>query len=283
MHKKRFGVLLIIVVLSLLLIVSVVSAEQSNSVQEDKGAELQQFSVGENETLIFEREEITDLDLLLERAKKGINEGPGNPRATLTKDGKEISRSEKNLAKDDDKENKTFVTVQKVKQKKNLETGKVTTLYRQDAFAIIQGKTDTDAGTDPGSLSNIYLTAYNTIYWSAIQCDDLFWNYKFTLVRGRWVRKDSQVSWANSKIGYYQQGEKFTSSCVSKGMGYYQANVSMPSSGNPVSGTWYSLEPGTDYYVSWDFNDHFAFSDIDISYRGGSYSRYELSNWLFVD
>lgn len=269
MIKRRSVLFIISLCLTMLLSTSVVFAGAQETPNSDSPAE--NFKVNENEKLIFERDEITDEDQLLQRAKEKIIEVNASPKADVIflHNGKLVA----------DNRVKTYVTVQKLKSKKNLTTGEVTTLYRQDAFALIPAGVLSDPLQDSkeGYDSTTSVKARNTIFY--------YQNYfngrnvfKYHNVYGKWTRLDSTVSWSNAKLGWQARGTKYSDTGTDLGPiddGYLQTLST------PVSGTAYSMTPSVKTYIGWALTaDYMAGKQQITLSRDGETWPFWFANYL---
>ncbi len=237
-----------------LLITSTSFAAESSTNRANEKASDKIFEVAEDELLVFETEEITDAVKLLEMGKKMENEGSRRntvAEVKLSKNGKEVSADKV----------KTYVTNQKLKAKKNLINGQVSTLYRQDSFALIPRSIFGSSTTDSVSISSLpdpnsdYDSTYsvmatNTIYYTKKDCYEhgvKSTGFRFDKIGGEWELLDSQVSWDNSYIGYTQEGTAYDD-CEEQGGYLWGKYEQVPSNGVPSSGVEYEMFPDTQGY-----------------------------------
>ena len=272
MIKRRAVLSIISLCLTMLLLTSVVFAAGQEKPSTD--SPLKNFELNENEKLIFERNEITDEDQLLQRAKDGINEGNTAPKATV-----ELSRNGKPVS---DNRIETYVTVQKLKSKKNLITGAVSTLYRQDAFALIPAGVLRAPLDDPNSGydESVSVKATNTIYYYQNYFDGRN-VFKYDKVGGKWTRLDPTVSWSNSEIGWSARGTIYDNYGNDIGQISNSDRETVPSSGSPTSGTEYFMTPSVTNYIGWALTvDYMAGNQlIDLS-RDGETWYFWFANYL---
>lgn len=222
MQKKPLFRIMALVVSLLLLLSSFAMAKTNDSINNDDA----NFIKNSNEVLVFQAEEVTDDVQLYERAVNGITEVDikVKPTANLTKDGDDVSNGKI----------KTYYTVQKLQTKKDLMTGKTTTRYRQDSYALVpssllkdtsktgKGSSFHIALSDPGQGydSTYSVMAQTTAYYDLINCyhSGVYINYyRYYQVSGSWTRLDSQVTWSNAQLGAYHQGTGVDTSCVKHG------------------------------------------------------------------
>lgn len=233
----------------------------------------------DEEILVFEASEITDQNILLERAKNGVNESTSNPASViaLTKDNKSV---------DIDKI-KVHATIQKLSTNKNLKTGKLTSQYKLVSFADIPLSvlsTDIDSSSGWDQTGGIRATC--TIYFDEMTCGQVKY-IKMNSINGTWDRFDSSITWSNSKIGVFTQSTVAYSNCNVYWQGVMTGYDEIkPSNGIPTSGTNYSMTPflnsQTDLYGKYMSNrtgvdNNQGNMKIDLS-RSGSSWNFTFSN-----
>lgn len=246
------------------------------------------FISNDNEVLVYESAEITDQAELFDRAVKQISDEPVKTKqiSTLTENGQNISTDKI----------KTYTTVQKLKEKKDLQTGKTTSYYRQDSFAVIPksmldsevSKTsnvdkttfrvaliDQDQDYDP----SVSVLVTSKIYYSYFNCLNRNF-YKFSKVSGTYNILDSQVTMSNAKVGYYNLGTVVNSNCAGN-YGNQEYNTWTVSS-SPVSGTEYSHSINSYYYYSNGSSDINSGSAGITLRRGTTTWQYTYTN-MFLD
>ncbi|MFZ7103436.1 MAG: hypothetical protein ACOWWO_12385 [Peptococcaceae bacterium] len=232
-----------------------------------------------NSKITFEAKEITDQKELIKRAKKGVIEGPTVPiqKAKLTKDGKDFT--EKNV--------KTFVTVQKLKEKEYInKEGKkiITTTYKQDVISFVSLVDESEGGvmSEIGTLGledpnesydddgpDKTAKVRNTIYYNTISVG-IETAYNFTKITSKWDKLDSSITWDNSYIGWNKHGTWYNSSGVKVGQGTLGNQEMVPSSGIPSIGVTYTLYTYSDEYVVPSTTSFSMYGQSMIKlYRGG--------------
>lgn len=228
------------------------------------------FKLGKDELFVFEANEIVDQELLLDRAKKGITDVPAYPLPKvelIRDDGQKV----------DSNKIEKYVTVQRVKTKKNIKTGATTDLYRVDSFAAITPTALSDTNQKWDSSYSVLST--NTGWYEVIRCNTfggLQYFAKYTKVQGKWDKSDGQVTMTNGRLGYYHQGaDTRNNSCSSLGSHYGGKEKNI---GNPTSGTTYSYipDPAIDrYYATFSVAD-FNCSNTKVTLTRGT------TTWEFL-
>lgn len=228
---------LMTVLSSLLLIFANISyADNNNLTNEDK------------ETVIYQATPITDINILFERAKKGITDieetVPSQKLIIESAIGQNLSKEENAV--------EYYTTTQKIKAVKKGE--EVTETYATTNFAIMSAGSVYQ--TTPDSSGGV--VAYSTINYDRQTNNGLF-TYKLISVTGGWNPHDSTISLSNRIVRYGISGNK-------PGGG----NVNEQSGDIPISVNAYGFSaPSTWGYVETSWMILGSTSEVTLT-RGGS-------------
>lgn len=144
--------------------------------------------------VIFQKDEITDLNKLFDLAKRGISDiehSKFKPKATIKDD-------KGNIAEID-----TYSTTQHLKTLKHSD-GTQNDYFVTTTFAVIPAAT----GSKPFEKwdSSYGIRAYSTIYWSTVNDPNGLLYYRFDKTTGGWERSDSTLLLSNREVMLGQYG-----------------------------------------------------------------------------
>jgi len=241
---RRIFVLVGVLMLMLVLVVPAMAASPESSPP-----------IPVNAQVVFEKDPITDLGLLLERAKGGITDFAGDKAI-----GK-ITGPPGAIVKE-------YVTTQKVKELRW--NGGGLDRYVTSAFFLVAlpESNSTDVGilaadtttiTDPSYSYTLYLELNYDNQW------DVNGNVfgKILSVKGKWTRLDSQVTAQNAKLMAGANGPTLSG-------GYNVSKLSEKSIGYPTSGSTYTITPPDWGYTKYQASDGGTILDCYIA--GGARS-----------
>ncbi len=201
-----------------------------------------------NAKVVFEAQEITDSDVLLQRAKAGITDLPGDEKEVIASitgpSGAVIDK---------------LVTTQKIKETRWHGGGQnryvTTAIFRVHLpKSSVDGQVSPAASddiTDPSGSWSFFLTfTYDTKYDASMN------RYgQIQSVKGKWARHDSQVTCKDAKLQAGCNGPRLEG-------GYNLSKVSSKSIGYPSSGTTYSFTSST--FSNWGHTQYAASDGGDV-------------------
>lgn len=219
--KKTFKAFISLSVL-LLLFGSVSFAKASDTSQEEG-------------VVLYETEQITDIDLLLERAKNGISDLESTPTQKLTLKSESsnslIERSQVNQSLEEEVDYYSTTQLLKVVQKGEdiTETYSTTSIGILAAGSIYQTTGDSSGG----------VVAYSTVNYDRTTNGGLF-VYKLVSVTGGWNPHDSSISLSNRTVRYAISGNKYGGGFTSQTSGNIAVSANAFGFAAPTS--WDSVE-----------------------------------------
>lgn len=197
----------------------------------------------ENIASLKKQLEITDLDILYEKAQNGISDNK-EMDAQLQQNSTAILSGDKGTFSTND----VLSTTQKLTSEQTgegLEESYVTTTFANVNFdelskdSIIQPFAIGDQGDDEYDTT-VSVKAYSRIYYSTSTKNNVT-HYAITKVTGGWISYDAYVSFKNAKVSITQQGTTNYSGCTN---GYCKDQTVT----NTVSGSTFTY---TDPMTSW--------------------------------
>ncbi|MED3069835.1 hypothetical protein P4310_31100 [Bacillus thuringiensis] len=236
----------------------------------------------------YQSDEISNMDVLFERAIKDVNEDPDVPKATVS-----LQKDNENVSTDSIK---TFTTTQKLKE--FVMNDENITTYKATSFTIIPKKTlgieggATEETNNPIDILNSLgqtkegydgsysVIASNTTYYDYISCDTgggPVGMYKITQVSGSWRILDSQVRLGTGYVGWSVSTTGYSSACVHQTP--YQAG-SYTNKGTISPGSTYTIYPSQKYYGVSMSHFYIVGQQKVTIIRGGSSYTFELQNRL---
>ncbi|WP_313640339.1 hypothetical protein [Paenibacillus sp.] len=151
-----------------------------------------------DKVVLFEATPITDIDVLLERAKNGITDRQNESQPTPSV----VQISNKALLQEDEfslEEIEYYSTTQKIREIKQDQTTVET--FSTTNFAILSA--DDKYQTKPDTSGGV--VAYSTVSYDVIYANNLE-NYKLLSVTGGWNVHDSSISLSNRTVTYGASG-----------------------------------------------------------------------------
>lgn len=165
----------------------------------------------EKEVILFEAEPITDIDVLLERAKNGITDSTGKVTTFSKKPSLKIQALNESAASEEF-EQETFETTQKIKVTQK--GSEITETYNTTEFVVLSEGRKYE--TQPDSSGGV--VAYSTVTYDRVPHGNLYL-YKLIKVSGGWNVHDSSIILSNREYTYGASGNNITGSHVEQASG----------------------------------------------------------------
>jgi len=167
----------------------------------------------EKEIVLFEAEPITDVEVLLERAKNGISDSNGEIATFTNKPSLSVQSIKTTGVEDEDEFKQDFYeTTQKLKVVQKGDD--IIETYNTTSFAVLSEGRKYE--TQPDSSGGV--VAYSTVTYDRVPNGHLAL-YKLIKVSGGWNVHDSSISLSNREYTYGASGNSVNGAPVSQSSG----------------------------------------------------------------
>ncbi|MFY0543750.1 hypothetical protein [Brevibacillus sp. H7] len=173
--------------------------------------------------IVYEAQQITDDNEVLERAKKGVNEGP----VTLIK----------KVKGSDNSSTVVYETTQKLKEKKSKKENENKTVTSYVTTIVAESTYKSDNNYDNTYSARVYIE----YHYDMITTDNVQW-VEAVKYRYKYVNLDSQVTATQMKNYYGCGGQQYENKSK-----YWVNAAGSATASNPTSGIWYYNTPSTDW------------------------------------